>query len=147
MWAGAWVGVRWLTLGLEVLVGLRPFEAALSAVLSLTAQAGALGFASGISFSAIFGVINRRRSLLEVGGVSTTLAGGGVGAASALVVLLLLVGVGVPPAVFALNLGIGFGLGASVARGSLKLAQSEMLRSGELSDDRRLVGDRDADDA
>ena len=115
-----------LTLGFGTLVGAFPIEAAVQAVLPLTAQAGALGFASGVTFSAVFGAINRRRVLSEVGGFSTALLGGGVGAASATVIqaYLILSGIAVPPVALILNLLIGGALGTSVATGSLRIAQS-----------------------
>lgn len=124
LWAGAWIVGKVSVLGAGALLsGLGIPWSLLPAVI---ASAAVTGFMNGVLFSAVFAVVNRRRSLAEIPPFRTGLLGLTVGAVLPVVQVATAaaLGLAIPASAIAFGLVVGGGLGTATAVGSLRLAQS-----------------------
>ncbi len=122
-WAASWAVAEVAIVSGLVLVFGGPLSAGMIAALALS---GAIvGFLGGLGFSAVFGALNRRRTLDEIRVGSTALLGAAAGGIVPALLSLSTIPAGLPSGVayVMVNLAIGAIMGTATAVGLVRIAR------------------------
>ncbi len=123
-WAASWAVAETVIVGGLVLAGGSTLPAGALGAIALSGAG--VGFLSGLAFSAVFGAINRHRTLDDIRVGPTALLGAAAGGIVPALISASTIAPGLAPGVFVLmNLFIGAMMGTATAVGIVRLVRMD----------------------